>query len=63
MFCGGFAAFFKIIAPGVGFLRDLSAPGVGVSHFLFARGNSSFQKIPPGLAQRWDGPGLELTDT
>ena len=39
--------------PGVGFLDDFSAPGVGVSHFLIARGggNLPFQKISRGFAQ------------
>ena len=57
-----FAGFLKIIAPGVGFWHDFSAPVVGVSHFLCARGvgNSPFQKIPRGFARGWSG--LELTD-
>ena len=48
----------------MGFYYEFSAPGVGVSHFLCARGgggrrNSPFQKIPGGFP----GSGLELTDT
>ena len=56
MFWGVFAAFLKIIAPGVGFWHDLSAPEVGVSYFLCERGWGirPFQKIPRGDGQAWN---------
>ena len=49
-FSGG---FLKIIATGVGFYHNFSPPGVGVSHFLCARGvgNSLFHKESPGVCR------------
>ena len=56
---GVFAGFLKIIAPVMGFSHNFSSTGVGVSHFLSARGGDSpFQKNSPEV---WSG--LELTDT
>ena len=52
----------EIIALGVGFKHDFFAPGVGVSHFLCARGEFAFpEKFPWGLPEGWSG--LEFTDT
>ena len=54
-----FVGFLKIIAPGVGFKQDFSAPGVGVSHFRCGQGlgNLPFQKIPRGFKNLKPLPG------
>ena len=55
LFCGVFAEFLKIIAPGLGFWYDFSATGVGVSHFLCARGGGGefalSKTIPGGMVR------------
>ena len=57
-----FAGFLKIIAPGVGFKHDFSAPGSGIALSLWPRGGEfALLKIPRGFAGGWSG--LELTDT
>ena len=47
----------------MGFYHDFSAPGVGVSDLLCARGWGirPFKKFLGGLPEGWSG--LELTDT
>ena len=48
-----FAGFLKIIVPGVGFQHDFSAPGVGVSLSLCARGGEfALSKNSPGVCPR-----------
>ena len=62
MFCGFICWILKNNYPRSGALARFSAPGVGVSHFVCARGgggDSHFQKNSSG--EGWSG--LELTDT
>ena len=64
MFCELLARFLKIIAPGVGFLHNFSAPWGGAFELSLSPGveEFAFSRKSPGFAlRRW--PGLELNDT
>ena len=55
--CWSFCWIFENSCPGGRVLARFFCPGVGVSHFLCARGvgNSPFQKDSPGVCLGGDG--------